>query len=103
MSTPSITAPSRVLSVDALRGFVMFLMMAEVLHLSALAATDRYRGSAVWQTIAFHTTHVEWAGCSLHDLIQPIFSFLVGVSLPFSIAQRDARGQSRWGMLAHAA
>ena len=39
-------------------------------------------------------THVEWVGCSLHDLIQPSFSFLVGVALPFSIAGRLARGQS---------
>ena len=34
-------------------------------------------------------------GCSLHDLIQPSFSFLVGVALPFSLASRLARGQSK--------
>ena len=32
-------------------------------------------------------SHVEWVGCSLHDLIQPSFSFLVGVALPFSLAE----------------
>ncbi|MBC7923188.1 MAG: DUF5009 domain-containing protein, partial [Ferruginibacter sp.] len=30
-------------------------------------------------------------GCSLHDLIQPSFSFLVGVALPFSLASRLAK------------
>ena len=40
---------------------------------------------------------VEWTGCSLHDLIQPSFSFLVGVALPFSMASRLARGQSKAG------
>jgi hypothetical protein len=40
----------------------------------------------VWETLKFHTSHVAWTGCSLHDLIQPSFSFLVGVALPFSIA-----------------
>jgi predicted acyltransferase len=35
-------------------------------------------------------------------LIQPSFSFLVGVSLPFSIASREAKGQSRGWMIAHA-
>lgn len=38
----------------------------------------------------------------LHDLIQPGFSFLVGVALPFSIAGRRARGQSPFRMTAHA-
>jgi predicted acyltransferase len=46
---------------------------------------------------------VQWVGCSLHDLIQPSFSFLVGVALPYSIASREARGQSRPAMTWHAA
>ncbi len=38
----------------------------------------------------------------LHDTIQPSFSFLVGVALPFSLASRLARGQSPGKMTAHA-
>jgi heparan-alpha-glucosaminide N-acetyltransferase len=45
---------------------------------------------------------VEWAGCSLHDLIQPSFSFLVGVALPYSIASRMAKGGTFGKMFAHA-
>jgi heparan-alpha-glucosaminide N-acetyltransferase len=94
-------APGRLTSLDAYRGLVMFLMMAEVLHLSRVAQARPE--SAFWQVLARHQTHVDWIGCSLHDLIQPSFSFLVGVALPFSLARRAARGQSRVRMTFHAA
>lgn len=93
--------PSRLASIDAYRGLVMFLMMAEVLHLSRVARA--LPDTAIWGLLALHQTHVEWVGCSLHDLIQPSFTFLVGVSLPFSIASRIARGQSKTRMTLHAA
>jgi predicted acyltransferase len=58
--------------------------------------------SPVWTFLGRHQSHVEWAGCTLHDLIQPSFSFLVGVALPFSLASRAARGQSTGRMVSHA-
>jgi heparan-alpha-glucosaminide N-acetyltransferase len=97
----SSAVPGRVASVDAYRGFVMFLMLAEVLALPRVAKA--FPDSSVWRTIGFHTSHVEWTGCSLHDLIQPSFSFLVGVALPFSLAARLARGQSKALLALHAA
>jgi len=93
-------APPRLASLDAYRGFVMFLMMAEVLRLAAVAAA--VPGSAVWGFLAFHQTHAPWAGCSLHDLIQPSFSFMVGVAVPYSMASRLSRGQSKSFMTLHA-
>jgi heparan-alpha-glucosaminide N-acetyltransferase len=90
----------RLASMDAYRGFVMFLMMAEVLHLSRVARAVPESG--FWQFLGEQQSHVEWLGCTLHDLIQPSFSFLVGVALPFSIASRMARGQSRSAMTWHA-
>ena len=96
---PSPSSP-RLASIDAYRGLVMFLMMAEVLSLSRVSAA--LPDSAFWRFLAHHQTHVEWIGCSLHDLIQPSFSFLVGVALPFSLASRVARGQSRARMTLHA-
>ncbi len=90
----------RLASADAYRGFVMFLMMAEVLRLGSIAAG--LPDSATWKFLAFHQSHVEWVGCSLHDLIQPSFSFLVGLALPFSIASRRRRGQAVWWMALHA-
>ncbi|MFN0124305.1 MAG: acyltransferase family protein [Blastocatellia bacterium] len=86
--------------MDAYRGFVMFLMMAEVLRLSRV-----YRalpGSGFWSFLSWHQSHVEWIGASLHDLIQPSFSFLVGVALPYSIASRVAKGQTNGRMITHA-
>ncbi len=95
-----LKAAERVASIDGYRGFVMFLMMAEVLRVGRVAAG--FPESGLWQALKFHTSHVEWVGCSLHDLIQPSFSFLVGVALPFSIASRRARGQSPRVMTLHA-
>lgn len=78
----------------------MLLMMAEVLESAQVARA--LPGSFFWHWFALAQTHVEWVGCSLHDLIQPAFSFLVGVALPFSIASRQLRGQSRAGLVGHA-
>lgn len=78
----------------------MFLMAAEVLRLSRVARA--LPESGFWQFLAHHQTHVEWTGCSLHDLIQPSFSFIVGVALPYSIASRLAKGQAALAMTAHA-
>ncbi|HMF11940.1 MAG TPA: hypothetical protein VKE94_06520 [Gemmataceae bacterium] len=124
MSTKPELSWNRLASIDAYRGFVMFLMMAEVLHLAGVwrALPD----SKVWHFLGHNQTHVEWATLSardlipgtaehqrrqsagtwidwsLHDMIQPSFSFLVGVALPFSIASRLARGHSFWRMFSHA-
>ena len=90
----------RLASVDAYRGFVMFLMLGEVLHFCEVAAARP--GSLLWSFLCYHQSHVEWTYGSLHDLIQPSFSFLVGVALPFSLASRALAGQSRGRMIAHA-
>lgn len=83
-------SPQRIASVDAYRGFVMLLMMAEVL--SFRHVSESLPDSSFWRFLYFHQDHVPWIGCSLHDLIQPSFSFLVGVALPYSIASRRAKG-----------
>jgi len=98
------TAKIRVASLDALRGLVMLLMLAEAMRLWTVQAAYQAGsiGNWFWALIAFHTQHVPWQGCSLHDIIQPAFSFLAGASLPFSIASRQAAGQRFGRMLAHA-
>lgn len=96
-ATPS---PARNVAVDAYRGFVMVLMMAEVLHLARVA--HALPGNWFWAFLGYNQTHVQWAGCSLHDLIQPGFSFLVGVALPYSIASRIRRGATFGQMFVHA-
>ncbi len=78
----------------------MFLMLAEVMRLWTVSKA--FPGSRFWALVAYHTTHVPWQGCSLHDLIQPGFSFLAGASLPFSIASRMGKGESFGRMFGHA-
>jgi len=91
---------ARLVSVDAFRGLVMVLMLAEVMRLPEVALN--FPHSLFWRIVGFNTEHVAWQGCSLHDLIQPAFSFLVGAALPFSIASRKRKGQSFGQMLGHA-
>ncbi len=93
-------ANQRLGSIDAYRGLVMFLMLAEVLDLCGRAKL--WPGNAVWAFLCHHQTHVEWVGCTLHDLIQPSFSFLVGTALVFSLAKREQSGQSPARLTAHA-
>jgi predicted acyltransferase len=46
--------------------------------------------------------HQDWQGCSLWDLIQPSFMFMVGMAAPFSYSKRREHGQSCFGMAWHA-
>src|SRR5271166_1279126 len=97
---PEVAPTRRLGSIDAFRGLVMFLMMAEVLRFCAVASA--VPGNTIWEFLCHHQSHVEWIGCVLHDMIQPSFSFLVGVALPFSLASRLARGHSPGRMAGHA-
>ncbi|WP_435022655.1 acyltransferase family protein (plasmid) [Tundrisphaera sp. TA3] len=92
--------PNRLASLDAYRGTVMLLMMAEVLEFQEVAKAVP---GPVWRFLADQQTHVAWRGCSLHDLIQPSFSFLVGAALPYSMAARQRRGEPFSRSLLHAA
>ncbi|HWC00353.1 MAG TPA: DUF5009 domain-containing protein [Bryobacteraceae bacterium] len=96
----AVPKPARNIAVDAYRGLVMLLMMGEVLSFARVALS--FPGNWFWAILAYNQTHVEWAGCSLHDLIQPSFSFLVGVALPYSIASRVAKGGTFGKLFAHA-
>jgi len=96
----SVTAPpARNIAVDAYRGLVMLLMMGEILKFYAVS--QAYPGSLFWHVLAYNQTHVQWAGLGLHDMIQPSFTFLVGVALPYSVASRIRKEQSFGKQLLH--
>src|SRR5436190_2381592 len=99
-SDAGVLSTTRITSIDAFRGFVMFLMLAEAMRLWTLH--DAFPASRFWAVVAYNTTHVPWQGCSLHDLIQPAFSFLVGAAMPFSLRSRQARGETFGRLFAHA-
>lgn len=93
--------PERLVALDVYRGLVMLLMMAEVLHLNSIYK-NHFSDSPLWAFLGFHQDHVPWIGCSLHDLIQPSFSFLVGAALPFSLGRRKDEGEAWWMSMLHA-
>jgi predicted acyltransferase len=78
----------------------MLLMASDGLEIPRVA--HAFPDSHLWQFLAYQTEHVDWVGCSVWDLIQPSFTFMVGVAMPFSLASRAARGQSFGRMLYHA-
>jgi heparan-alpha-glucosaminide N-acetyltransferase len=91
--------PQRNVAVDAYRGLVMLLMMGEVMQFGSVAPS--FPNSSLWRILAFNQTHVEWVGMGLHDMIQPSFTFLVGVALPYSLRSRQKKGQSFQKILGH--
>jgi heparan-alpha-glucosaminide N-acetyltransferase len=72
--------PARLVSLDTYRGLTMMLLATGGLGLG----------------------HVAWRGCSVWDLIQPSFMFMVGVAIPYSYASRKSKGDSDGIILAHA-
>jgi predicted acyltransferase len=74
--------PERLVSIDALRGFDMFWIMGG----DALArALCRWWGTPQAAAIGEQFEHVEWEGFRFYDLIFPLFLFVVGAVIPFSL------------------
>jgi predicted acyltransferase len=99
-ASASTATPPRNIAVDAYRGLVMLLMMGEVMRFAAVSRA--FPHSLFWRVLGFNQSHVPWSGMSLHDTIQPGFTFLVGVALPYSIASRARKGESFRHQLLHA-
>jgi predicted acyltransferase len=59
-------------------------------------------GCSFLSFLAGQQDHVTWAGCVVHDIIQPGFSFLVGAALAFSVSNRKASHQPEWQIWLHA-
>ena len=78
----------RLESLDALRGFDLFFLVALGPFMEALAWTTQ----ASWlQDFMWVFRHVEWEGFSPWDLIMPLFLFMSGISMPFSLSRyKDA-------------
>ncbi|HUX58180.1 MAG TPA: DUF5009 domain-containing protein [Bacteroidales bacterium] len=91
--------PGRVTSVDFFRGFTMFLLAGEATHLfNHFNEFD----SSIMQFFGTQFSHHTWHGLHFWDLIQPFFMFIVGVAIPFAIANRIKKGDSEKKILLHA-
>jgi predicted acyltransferase len=82
----------RLTSIDALRGFDMFWIIGGDDVARAIGA---WWGTPAGHRFAEQFEHVEWEGFRFYDLIFPLFLFLVGVVLPFSLKTQQARDQPR--------
>lgn len=86
-----VTIATRVNSIDFFRGLTMFLLAGESTHLFAhLLDID----NGFIQSMAQQFHHHDWHGLYFWDLIQPFFMFIVGVSIPFAVANRLKKGDS---------
>ena len=72
------------MSVDALRGFDMFWIIGAD---SLVYALHRMSPSGPTSFLADELEHAEWEGFHFYDLIFPLFVFIVGVSLVFSLTK----------------
>ena len=89
----------RVTSIDFFRGLTMFLLMGE--------STELYRhinsvDNDFMHFLGTQLDHHEWHGLHFWDLIQPFFMFIVGVAIPFAVANRIKKGASENTLLNHA-
>lgn len=75
----------RLISLDALRGFVMFWIMSgeHIIHALAKAAPIPV---FIWMSSQLH--HAEWNGITFYDMIFPVFLFVAGVSMPYSFEKK---------------
>lgn len=79
----------RLESLDALRGFDLFLLVCleDVVHASEDAISAPWFDRLIW---CF--THVDWEGFSSWDLVMPLFMFMSGITIPFSLARYKREG-----------
>jgi predicted acyltransferase len=88
----------RLHSLDALRGFdMLWISGGEALIISLAALT----GWPWLQWAAGQMEHVAWEGFRFYDNIFPLFLFIAGVSMPFSILKRKQRGESMHKIYLH--
>lgn len=86
----------RLYSLDALRGFDMFWIIGFGHILEAYSKT---KASPFWQFVHSQVTHKYWDGFSFWDLIFPLFMFMVGVAIPFSLGRSIEKGIPRGQLL----
>ncbi|MBK8177423.1 MAG: DUF5009 domain-containing protein [Planctomycetes bacterium] len=85
----------RWMSLDALRGFDMFWIMGGDALARALAA---FGDGPLTGGLARQLTHAEWEGFHFYDLVFPLFVFVMGASIVFSM-ERLLEERGLWGAL----
>jgi len=78
----------RLMSIDALRGFDMFWILGAESLVVALHEMTPNRPTTL---LADQLEHVQWQGFHFYDLIFPLFVFIMGISMVFSLTKIIAR------------
>ena len=86
---PATESKSRLLSLDALRGFDMFWIIGGGSLIEVLA---RLFPSRWLETLSAQMEHVPWIGFHFEDLIFPLFMFISGATIPIAILSKLVRG-----------
>lgn len=86
--------PPRIISIDAARGLVMFTMI----FVNDLAGSGKIVPD--WM-VHFSDRHDGGSGMTFVDLVFPGFLFIVGMSIPFALGSRLAKGESALKILPH--
>ncbi|RRA98946.1 acyltransferase family protein [Larkinella rosea] len=82
----------RLSSIDALRGFDMLLIAGGGAFIERLNGKT---GLAWVDWIASQLTHPQWNGFTFYDFIFPLFLFIAGVSLSFSLQAGLEKGMEK--------
>jgi predicted acyltransferase len=88
----TVTNSQRLLSIDALRGFDMLLIAGGGTFLVLL---DNKTGLLWVDWLAGQLKHPAWNGFTFYDFIFPLFLFIAGVSIPFSLKKGIENGLSK--------
>ena len=91
----------RLISLDAFRGFTMFMLIGEFTGLFNSLHNPLFDGNIIG-AIGTQLHHHQWNGLHAWDLVQPFFMFIVGVAIPFSERNRIKKGSSENEVLKHA-
>src|SRR5690554_944471 len=90
MTTAHLLKPNnRLLSIDALRCLDMCFISGGGTFLVLL---EGKAGWAVVDTVAQQLEHPSWNGFTFYDFIFPLFMFIAGVSLSFSLSSGQSKG-----------
>jgi predicted acyltransferase len=94
----------RLVSLDALRGFTMFLLIGggEIGGAGIIAALFAVSDQPWAKALYEQTTYSYW-GSPFHvkDFVMPLFIFVVGVAMPYSFAKRISCGDSKGQLYRH--
>jgi predicted acyltransferase len=82
----------RLLSLDALRGFDMLWIIGGSGIISALA---NYTDAGWLQVLKGQMEHVTWNGFHFYDLIFPLFMFISGIAIPYSVKSALSKNPSK--------